>query len=166
MPNYTTNYNLVKPLGTELYDIEVHNGNMDKIDNALANSGNAVNYSEVEEATGGTWFDGKPIYRVSKFYKNVTFAGTGQWTIVGTLPINVRSSEYNLIDFDMRLLASNIFTDGAKCASYRLPIMGNTGAISSPWVGDNNTINFNWANGVTKPFDSCDVLLTIYYTKN
>lgn len=35
MPNYTSNYNLTKPLPTELYDIEVQNGNMDKIDEAL-----------------------------------------------------------------------------------------------------------------------------------
>lgn len=35
MPNQTPNYNLTKPLGAENYDIEVQNGNMDKIDNAL-----------------------------------------------------------------------------------------------------------------------------------
>lgn len=32
MPNLTTNYQLEKPLGTENYDINVHNKNMDKID--------------------------------------------------------------------------------------------------------------------------------------
>lgn len=35
MPNYTSNYNLAKPLGTDLYDVEVQNENMDKIDEAL-----------------------------------------------------------------------------------------------------------------------------------
>ena len=35
MPNYTTNYNLAKPIGTDLYDITVQNSNMDKIDAAL-----------------------------------------------------------------------------------------------------------------------------------
>ncbi len=35
MPNYTTNYNLTKPLETEKYDIKVQNGNMDKIDTAV-----------------------------------------------------------------------------------------------------------------------------------
>lgn len=35
MPTNTTNYNLVKPLATEFYDISVPNGNMDKIDAAL-----------------------------------------------------------------------------------------------------------------------------------
>ena len=35
MPNYTTNYNLTKPLETEKYDIKVQNGNMDKLDTAV-----------------------------------------------------------------------------------------------------------------------------------
>ena len=35
MANYTDNYNLTKPLGSDLYDIEVQNENMDKIDEAL-----------------------------------------------------------------------------------------------------------------------------------
>ena len=33
--NYTTYYKLQKPLGTEQYDIEVHNANSDIIDSAL-----------------------------------------------------------------------------------------------------------------------------------
>lgn len=32
MPNQTTNYGLTKPLASEFYDVEVQNGNMDKID--------------------------------------------------------------------------------------------------------------------------------------
>ena len=32
MANKTTNYELVKPLASEFYDVEVQNGNMDKID--------------------------------------------------------------------------------------------------------------------------------------
>ena len=35
MANYTSNYKLTKPLGTDLYDINVFNENMDKIDEAL-----------------------------------------------------------------------------------------------------------------------------------
>ena len=35
MPNYTTNYNLKKPLQEEFYNIEDHNGNMDIIDAEL-----------------------------------------------------------------------------------------------------------------------------------
>jgi len=32
MSNHTTNYNLVKPLQTESYNVDVQNGNMDIID--------------------------------------------------------------------------------------------------------------------------------------
>lgn len=35
MANLTTNYNLKKPLGTENYDIEDQNSNMDAIDAAI-----------------------------------------------------------------------------------------------------------------------------------
>lgn len=35
MPNKTINYDLTKPLGSENYDVEVQNSNMDKIDAAL-----------------------------------------------------------------------------------------------------------------------------------
>lgn len=37
MPNYTTNYNLKKPLESEFYDVADQNGNMDMIDSALKN---------------------------------------------------------------------------------------------------------------------------------
>lgn len=43
MPNYTTNYNLEKPLGTENYDVEVQNRNMDAIDAELAKKEDAAN---------------------------------------------------------------------------------------------------------------------------
>lgn len=36
MPDYTTNYNLKKPLGTENYNVEDQNGNMDIIDSTVA----------------------------------------------------------------------------------------------------------------------------------
>lgn len=35
MANYTENYKLTKPVGTDLYDIDIFNENMDKIDSAL-----------------------------------------------------------------------------------------------------------------------------------
>lgn len=44
MPNNTTNYNLTKPLATELYDIDVHNDNNDIIDTTL--------FSKVDKVTG------------------------------------------------------------------------------------------------------------------
>ena len=38
MPNFTTNFNLKKPLGGEVYNIEDDNGNMDLLDTALTNT--------------------------------------------------------------------------------------------------------------------------------
>lgn len=35
MPNFTPNYNLAKPIGTEQYDIGVHDSNYDIIDTAM-----------------------------------------------------------------------------------------------------------------------------------
>lgn len=166
MPNYTTNYNLVKPLDSELYDIEVQNENMDKIDEALANGGNAVNYSEVEEATGGTWFDGKPIYRISKYYSGVTFAGTGQWTIIGEAPIDLFSTAYNIIDSNVRLMIGGFSSAQSNCIGVDLPIVYNGGILSTTWATDDNKLTFNWANSVTAPFTTTNVLVTVYYTKN
>lgn len=43
MPNYTTNYNLEKPLQDEFYDVDVQNANMDKIDTVLNENAEAAN---------------------------------------------------------------------------------------------------------------------------
>lgn len=59
MPNYTQNYNLVKPLPTDLYDIDIYNQNMDIIDQHL----NKNEYSTDEVDTGMKWIDGKTVYR-------------------------------------------------------------------------------------------------------
>lgn len=42
MPNKTTNYNLTKPLGTENYNVEDQNGNMDIIDGQLKANADAA----------------------------------------------------------------------------------------------------------------------------
>ena len=63
MPNFTENYNLIKPLATENYDIEQFNNNADIIDEELHNLANANKYDVEEGKTGGIWLDGKPIYR-------------------------------------------------------------------------------------------------------
>jgi hypothetical protein len=125
----------------------------------------AMSYSETEQATGGTWFDGKPIYRVSKYFSNVKFGGVGQWTTVGDLPIDMTASQYNVVDIDVRLLMG-INDKHKTCAGVRLPIYDAGGALSSPWMMSGTQLAFNWRGGTTKPFDSCAVLVTIYYTKN
>lgn len=42
MPNKTANYDLVKPLASEFYDVAVQNGNMDKIDAEMKNNADAT----------------------------------------------------------------------------------------------------------------------------
>jgi hypothetical protein len=48
LPNYTTNYNLKKPLGTENYNVEDQNGNMDIIDTQIK----SLNNNKVDKVTG------------------------------------------------------------------------------------------------------------------
>lgn len=126
--------------------------------------GFAENFSEVEQLTGGMWFDGKPIYRISKYFPSVAFGGVGQWTTVGDLPIDMASPQYNVIDVDVRLLMGINNTHKA-CAGVRLPIYDGGGALSSPWMMSETQLAFNWRGGATKPFDSCGVLVTVCYTK-
>lgn len=141
--------------------------NMNDLENRIATGihGAAGSFSEEEIATGATWFDGKPIYRVSKHFANVTFGGVGQWTTVGDLPIDMTASQYNVIDADVRLLMG-INDKHKACASVRLPIYDAGGALSSPWMMSGTQLAFNWRGNTTKPFDSCSVVATIYYTKN
>ena len=42
MPNQTTNYGLTKPLASEFYDVEVQNGNMDKIDAQMKTNADCI----------------------------------------------------------------------------------------------------------------------------
>jgi hypothetical protein len=128
--------------------------------------GLGLNFSETPELTGGTWFDGRPIWRVCKYYQNLPFGGVNNWTSVGVMPIEAASAQYNLINFDLKVIFGSIFSGGRNCVWYQLPIMGTSGAIASPWMGDGNTINFNWVNTSVKPFDRFDALLVIYFTRN
>lgn len=127
--------------------------------------GGGTNYSDTEELTGGTWFDGKPLYRISKYYSNVVFAGVGQWTTVGDLPIDVSSSQYKVVDICVWLLMG-ISSVQTTCAGVRLPIYDAGGALSSPWMMSGTQLAYNWRGNVTKPFDKSDVLVTLLYTKN
>lgn len=53
MANYTANLGLEKPLATEAYDINVFNGNMDKIDDEIVNKLNKEEKASSEEAIAG-----------------------------------------------------------------------------------------------------------------
>lgn len=55
MPNTTPNLGLTKPLESEYYDIEVHNGNMDKLDTAInARALKSKSYTATLTAAGWT----------------------------------------------------------------------------------------------------------------
>lgn len=54
MANYTTNLELEKPLATEAYDINVFNGNMDKIDAEFIKKLNIEEKATTEDALAGT----------------------------------------------------------------------------------------------------------------
>ena len=91
MPNYTSNYNFTKPLSTELYDIEVFNENMEKVDDALKDVKDAA-YSKEEAdkllndkqnkltidstvtATGTNPVNGKAVYNYAQ--PKVTYSTT------------------------------------------------------------------------------------------
>ena len=60
MPNETANYNLTKPLASEFYDVEVQNGNMDKIDTAMKANADAIqDLQEGQENKAELGEDGK-----------------------------------------------------------------------------------------------------------
>lgn len=54
MANKTTNYELVKPLASEFYDIEVQNGNMDKIDAEMKANADKIKTHASQHATSGS----------------------------------------------------------------------------------------------------------------
>lgn len=68
MPNYTTNYNLKKPLDTENYNVEDQNGNMDIIDaqmKSIVNSIPSVPVSSVNTKTGAVVLSASDIKTTS-----------------------------------------------------------------------------------------------------
>lgn len=48
MANFTPNYNLKKPLGSEYFDVEDQNGNMDLIDTALKETADSIALEETD----------------------------------------------------------------------------------------------------------------------
>lgn len=73
MANYTNNYNLEKPLQPEFYNVDVFNGNADKIDNAIKTEG---------QETAEKLFDFDNMAALSGTRKTVTFNADGSATEV------------------------------------------------------------------------------------
>lgn len=59
MANQTENYKLTKPLASEFYDVEVQNGNMDKIDVALKENADGIKNLQDEQENKADLVDGK-----------------------------------------------------------------------------------------------------------
>lgn len=55
MANQTENYKLTKPLASEFYDVEVQNGNMDKIDAALKENADGIKNLQDGQKTRPIW---------------------------------------------------------------------------------------------------------------
>lgn len=59
MPNQTTNYGLTKPLASEFYDVEVQNGNMDKIDAQMKTNADGIKDLQDGQKNKAVWMGGK-----------------------------------------------------------------------------------------------------------
>lgn len=59
MANQTENYKLTKPLASEFYDVEVQNGNMDKIDAALKENADGIKNLQDGQKNKADLVDGK-----------------------------------------------------------------------------------------------------------
>ena len=84
MANYTTNLELEKPLATEAYDINVFNGNMDKIDAEFIKKLNIAEKATTEEALTGT--------DTTKYITSYTLSSA-----LGNLVTQIQSSVENLL---------------------------------------------------------------------
>ena len=92
MANKTTNYNLTKPLPEEFYDINVHNENMDIIDEQLKRLSEAsgVVISPDEPEKGDVWID-----------TDDNDSENGSDLSVGVISINGKTGEVNLTAKDL-----------------------------------------------------------------
>ena len=59
MANQTENYKLTKPLASEFYDVEVQNGNMDKIDSAMKENADGIKNLQDGQKNKADLVDGK-----------------------------------------------------------------------------------------------------------
>ena len=109
-------------------------------------------YSTTETLTGGTWIDGKPIYRKSGIYNNGATTGTGTIVLDAEL-----TSLYidTIISAGGSAKASNgnvLCLGGYSGDTYRLCISANANGLVKSDSGDPYT-HFNWWVEYTKTTD-------------
>lgn len=130
MPNYTSKFNLTKPLPTDLYDVEVQNGNMDKIDEALAGAPN-IHHVSANLSTVG-W------YRVGTINTSNTGAeNTSNSVSISQITIGGVFSERNPSPF----LLTAYHNYGSYATLYQQPTTANPTQVDSVrlYPIDNNT---------------------------
>ena len=112
MANFTTNFNLKKPLGTEVYNIEDDNGNMDLLDTALTNKAPLASPAFTGTVSGIT----KSMVGLTNV-PDLSFSGTntGDQTLAGldgaslfVTEVSVTASRTLILtDKDSKLIACN-----------------------------------------------------------
>ncbi|MEF9952188.1 MAG: hypothetical protein RR782_02720 [Clostridium sp.] len=102
MPTNTTNLNLVKPLGNEVFRIKNINDNMDAIDTAVGNLSKLPTIDKTSLVDAMKEVDAKvesqknDIKSLNKIKKNITITTTG-WTLDNTLNLY----KYKILDVDI-----------------------------------------------------------------
>lgn len=95
----------------------VQDGNMHAVtSNAVAD---AISYSTNEVKTGGKWIDGKPIYKKTFVFTNITLT-TGTTTQIGTTDIPID----NIIKTEDFVLKSDLATVGSSYKSVYIEYNG------------------------------------------
>lgn len=123
MPNYTSNLNLTKPLGTDLYDVDVFNDNMDKVDAALGDyivEQGVVDASYVGEfansAIAGSWMYRKWNSGLVECWTKLSRAGdfTSTWgSLYETKPFPRAVYPVTFVELPMEYATSGNNTIGA-----------------------------------------------------
>ena len=167
MANFTSNFNLKKPLGTEVYNIEDDNGNMDLLDTALTNTytkaqidnlvsavykfkGSVDNFASLP-STGQIVGD---VWNVTDTGINYAWTGT-VWDDIGGVEALATASNDGLMsssDFS-KLLATTGTNTGDDTVSTMGALINGATAITTPADADLTDIvqssvvkKITWAN--------------------
>jgi len=141
MANYTTNYNLKKPLGNENYNIENQNGNMDIIEE---------NFIEIDSSLAET---------PKKTLADITYyvATTGLDTNDGlTVETAFKTIQYAIDNLPQAINHSIYINVSAGTYSEDINILGFIGK-GSLYIGGTTTTNVN-----TIAIKGCQLIITIF----
>lgn len=104
MPNFTTIFNLEKPLQTEFYNVDVPNANMDKLDTALNKLANNIKTVFNVTIPSSGWVD--QTTTVGYFTYNINNSNISQNSVVD---VNIQLASLNNAD---NLVSTNRSYDG------------------------------------------------------